>query len=1154
MSPIEAKALTCLKQAEELEGALQNYERAASPRLAKSLQGIGSFLTLLYATLGRPLTGAGRAELATKTTAKRDDAVQSLSWFFVGDLIDWLRDHDRVTGVGRATCELWLSTLQYQKSALFAPCVEAATALGLASVSPLETLRYVSSKVGGLSILETSGEPTPPAAIETISPARGDHVIFTGVVWTRHYSDLFLRLNAAGISFSVLVHDIIPIEEPDLASAQQRTEFIEWLKTTLTFARIVYVSGPHVRDQIIRWSVIAGYDIRTEIVIVDFGLSEFPAVTPPDTSSAQSLAQVDLDFFVLSVGTIDKRKNQILLCRLWARLAVDLGPARLPQLVLAGRDDLDLAASTENFATLIASGKIRILQGLSDPDLFALYRACLFTAFPSTSEGYGLPVAESFGVGKLCLAADLPAIRGHAGDLPWYFDPADAEHAYACLRTAIVDSAKRSEATQRIVDSYRPRGWSSTFNTMAEAVARCRYEVATPVRLPEGRREPAFLQPIPPTALAAAQRWCRFKDPTVSILLVNWNASEMTLECVRQIWAHSGGIPYEILIIDNGSAEESLASLRTLAGIDGVRLLELGCNRYFGEANNIAAEHATGRYICLLNNDAFPKPNWLSALVAAIEGNDDVGGVGPLFLFPNGRVQEAGAVVNAEGFPIRLARDNETIDLEAETAKFVDYISAAAFLLRRDVFMKVGGFDLTYEPAYYEDTDLCFKLHALGKKVLFCPEAVVVHIEGASTKDTAAALTARKMLGDLNRGKFVARWGSYLRRRDPAAARKVLAGTQKSADLVEAARPAPVKTAAVYTPFALTPGGGERYILTLAWALTEDFAVTIATPNPYSRLRLRALGLEFGLDLSRCEIATLDTLRARPRPDLMVTMGNHVVPPTEAIGQHALYMCQFPFPLPLEEINKGKTLLDGYDRFLVNSDYSKAYVFIGLNLNRLPPRPIEVLYPPVPQLAGRAQDKKDIILSVGRFFEGGHNKRHDLMIEAFKALSRRSPKKLELHLVGSSIPQPNQMAYLGKLQKMADGLDVFFHVNASPQELAELYRVAAVYWHATGLNVDLKVHPDAAEHFGISIVEAMSAACVPLALNCGGPREIIEHGKNGFLYGSIEELVQLSEELFKDDYVMRRIEIGEAACLRAADFTVAQFASNVRRLAAIVMN
>ena len=125
MSPIEAKALTCLKQAEELEGALQNYERAASPRLAKSLQGIGSFLTLLYATLGRPLTGAGRAELATKTTAKRDDAVQSLSWFFVGDLIDWLRDHDRVTGVGRATCELWLSTLQYQKSALFAPCVEA---------------------------------------------------------------------------------------------------------------------------------------------------------------------------------------------------------------------------------------------------------------------------------------------------------------------------------------------------------------------------------------------------------------------------------------------------------------------------------------------------------------------------------------------------------------------------------------------------------------------------------------------------------------------------------------------------------------------------------------------------------------------------------------------------------------------------------------------------------------------------------------------------------------------------------------------------------------------------------------------------------------------------------------------------------------------
>src|SRR5206468_2751084 len=105
-------------------------------------------------------------------------------------------------------------------------------------------------------------------------------------------------------------------------------------------------------------------------------------------------------------------------------------------------------------------------------------------------------------------------------------------------------------------------------------------------------------------------------------------------------WANTIGVRYEIIIADNGSDPGELSSLVALG--TGVRLLKLGVNRFFGEANNIAAEHAKGRYLCLLNNDAFGQPGWLQQLVNCMQAHPHAGAVGPLFLFPDGTVQEAG--------------------------------------------------------------------------------------------------------------------------------------------------------------------------------------------------------------------------------------------------------------------------------------------------------------------------------------------------------------------------------------------------------------------------------------------------------------------------------------------------------------------------------
>ena len=333
-------------------------------------------------------------------------------------------------------------------------------------------------------------------------------------------------------------------------------------------------------------------------------------------------------------------------------------------------------------------------------------------------------------------------------------------------------------------------------------------------------------------ARANAARWCTREDPAVSIIIVNWNAAEMTAHGVRHLWQVTTGTKYEILIVDNGSAPREAAQLAKLA--PGVRVLALGVNRYFGEANNIAAEQAEGAYLCFLNNDAFPREGWLDPLLDALRSDPAVGAAGPKFLFPDGRLQEAGAAVDENGYPVRFGR---LLGVSAEAfsePREVDYISAAALLVPKTLFGAAGGFDLTFEPAYYEDTDLCFRLRLLGRTVRYCPSSEVVHIEGARTDDRARA-AYRKALGDFNRGKFVARWGDYLQERSQAELDRLRASLIPAP--ADAARHAlatsgPRPAAEIFTPYPLTPGGGERYILTLASVLSRHFDVTIVTPVP----------------------------------------------------------------------------------------------------------------------------------------------------------------------------------------------------------------------------------------------------------------------------------------------------------------------------------
>ncbi len=477
--------------------------------------------------------------------------------------------------------------------------------------------------------------------------------------------------------------------------------------------------------------------------------------------------------------------------------------------------------------------------------------------------------------------------------------------------------------------------------------------------------------------------------------------------------------------------------------------------------------------------------------------------------------------------------------------KDVDSLSSAALLIERELFMRVGGFDLAFEPGGYEDADLCFKVRAVGRTVLSCPDSTVVRCPAAAADGDAAEDARRKALRDINWDKFTARWGPYLGDGSDAAIAAVLPAFIPSRWEMEGTARDDRPSAAVYTPYALTPGGGERYILSIARRLSETHNTTLVTPHRYSRLRLRNITCELDIDLSAVSLATEEEFAAGPEPEIMFAMGNTTLPRLPGRGRVKVYYCQFPF-LYQDIPGSGPEQLASYTAVIANSAYARRHYVRALVREGLPPIDTQVVYPAV-QFIGGGDRKEPLILSVGRFFGGEHSKRHDQLIEAFREMIVDSVPA-ELVIAGSSTPDKPNMDYLASLRAAAEGYPIRILANPSLAQLNDLFRRASVYWHGKGMSSDLIAKPSLAEHFGITLVEAMSAGAIPFAFDAGGPHEIIHHGEDGFLYRDVLELIDwtattLANELSDDVLRMRA-----AARVRANDFSPKRFDQRVSEL------
>lgn len=297
---------------------------------------------------------------------------------------------------------------------------------------------------------------------------------------------------------------------------------------------------------------------------------------------------------------------------------------------------------------------------------------------------------------------------------------------------------------RRGLASLRTRGWRASWE-------RVKFQFR---RKPRIQRQPLYLPgeaEFAPFAVPASDA------PRASIIIPVYGQSAHTVNCLRALAAHPPSVACEIIVVDDGSPDQTAQWMPQISGLRYHRRVH---NGGFIAACNDGAALANGEYLVFLNNDTIPQPGWLDALLSTFAIHPDAGLVGAQLLYPDGRLQEAGGVVFADGSAWNYGRFDAPEDPRFASVRDADYCSGAALAIPRELFQLIGGFDTRYAPAYYEDTDLAFSVRARGHRVLYQPAARVVHLEGiTSGTDTGGGVKAYQVR---NREIFADKWRQAL--------------------------------------------------------------------------------------------------------------------------------------------------------------------------------------------------------------------------------------------------------------------------------------------------------------------------------------------------------------------------------------------------------
>lgn len=254
----------------------------------------------------------------------------------------------------------------------------------------------------------------------------------------------------------------------------------------------------------------------------------------------------------------------------------------------------------------------------------------------------------------------------------------------------------------------------------------------------------------------------------LSIVIVNYNSKEKTLNCLASLFASDlEGITWEAIVVDNHSGEAIAEALK--ARYPRVRLIQSERNRGMGGGNNLGAKQATGEFLLVLNPDTRVLPEAIRLMLFYLKAHGEAGAVGPKLLYPDGSLQYSCLHFPGLMMPFyrrtflgRFAKKQLErfllLGFDHASIKDVDWLMGSCLLIRKELFDKLKGFDERFF-MYFEDTDFCRRVWQSGAKVVYLPQAVVIHDHGRASAENPWYLAP--LVNQLSR-IHLASWLKYL--------------------------------------------------------------------------------------------------------------------------------------------------------------------------------------------------------------------------------------------------------------------------------------------------------------------------------------------------------------------------------------------------------
>ncbi len=341
----------------------------------------------------------------------------------------------------------------------------------------------------------------------------------------------------------------------------------------------------------------------------------------------------------------------------------------------------------------------------------------------------------------------------------------------------------------------------------------------------------------------------------------------------------------------------------------------------------------------------------------------------------------------------------------------------------------------------------------------------------------------------------------------------------------------------IYDPYFHILGGGEKYVLAIASCLeSQGNQITICLDKPEYLVKA---ALKFGFKTNLFKTTVWG--KNRNERDSLLKNFDTVYYVTDgslffSSAKKNILIIQSPVHIPKKTLVNLLKLNNW--RVVCYSHFIADIIKNRLNIKA------DTLFVPIEKPSPAQSYKKNLIISVGRFFPHLHNKKQKEMVYMFQKLVDEGLTDTHLLLVGSVDPGGEE--YYNGVKSIIGKYPIKIITNATYEELNRLYGYAKIYWHCAGYGENLILFPERAEHFGVSTLEAMSHYVVPVVFAGGGQLEIIDNGATGFLWKAEAELGKYTRELLRNESMRDRI--AQKAFRSAMNYNLENFCDQLNEI------